>query len=297
MFDNPNPDNKPVSDEEKDHRKFTVALVFIVVIGLSLVAFIFKFRQARNEVKQLQQQDASTSEERQNVPGLKSVAGNTWQKAKENPKNNTKEKTSNRGPDQSADERAKTSGSKLVPAKRGAYENDKVNKGKRSFPSLFHLDRQVEFLGDYERLGADEFLEVKNIKAFPEDMKARFSEDEIIGIKNDRVYAYIKEGDDLEEAMGVAYNTRTKRLGLLTGTLKVRFSDRESFDRRSQFIRSPFFEKRTFTGIKLSLIEGPSSTEQTTTLETLKSEQAYWQSIAGVKSVEVEVLEGEITVK
>lgn len=289
MFDNPNPDNKPVSDEEKDHRKFTVALVFIVVIGLSLVAFIFKFRQARNEVMQLQQKDGSTSEERQIVPGLKPVQGNTWQ--------NAKEKESSREPDQSTNGRSKTSGPKLVPANRGAYESYKVSKGKRSFPSLFHLDRQVEFTGDYERLGADEFLEVKNIKAFPEEMKDRFSEDEIIGLKNDRVYVYVKEGDDLEEALGVAYNTRTKRLGLLTGTLKIRFRDRQAFDRRSQFIRSPFFEKRTFTGIKLSLIEGPSSIEQTTTLETLKSEQAYWQSIAGVKSVEVEVLEGEITVK
>lgn len=274
MFKNPNPDNKPVSPEEKDKRKFTLSLVFIVVIGLSAITFILKFRQAKQEVKELVRQERQLENDTQ-----------------EPDESNDREEDNSHRNQASREEETQGTKSKLVPAKR-----DRPTRND-SLPTIYNLGKKLEFRGDYQTLKGQQYLEIDNIKAFPSDMKDRFSDDEIVGEKNDRVYAFVKNGEDLEEASGVTYNTRTKRLGLITGTLKVRFMDRESFSERAQFIREPFYEKRSFVGINLSLLEASGDSQDTVGLEKLASEQSYWQSLEGVKSVEIEVLEEELTVK
>ena len=276
MWNNPNPDNKPVSPEEKDKRSFTVALVFIVVIGFSIIAFIFKFRQAKREASQFQRK----RQEREQTPGLQypSQQSNSSASGREKA-SNKKEKASNGVT------------SRLVPAKR-----DRPTK-KDSLPTLYHMKQKVDFLGEYISHKGQSYLEVENIKAFPSNMKDRFSEEEIVGLKNDRVYAFVKKGENLDEALGVAYNSRTKKIGLITGTLKIRFTDDDSFQERVNWIRAPFFEKRSFDAIKLSLIEAQSTSSATVALGQLQEELKYWSARQGVKSVEIEILENEIKVK
>lgn len=281
MYPDPNPENKKVDKDEKDKRKFTLLLVFILIIGFSLIAGILKFRQARKEVRELSKQ--TTFDE---VPGLRppTPVPNRGDKSLK------KSALEERGPQgQESSSKLKGPRKRLVPSKRdkapvtGLVKNLSGNFSKLKFDDKY-----------FSIQGAD-YLELENVVALPIEFKDRYRKEEILGEKNRRVIVLLPNGEDIPPgANSVAYNSRTKSIAVITGILKVQFSDQESFIKRSQYFKNGTQEKSTFDAISLSLLQMDPSLSS---LENLEKERIYWAAKPGVKRVSVELLEAEITVK
>lgn len=274
MNRDPHSKNEEIDPVENDNRRFTVVLVFIVIIGLSLIAGILKFRQAKREVKEFSLQN----QERQKVPGLS---------PKENSSSNQVDQSS-RLPQHKEEELPKGTQKKLIPSKRDRPPRPrKIRKMNGLFSSLKYSNQY------YDLEGAD-YLLVENMAAVSLDQKDRYSSEEIVGERHNKLFILIQDGESApSDALGVAYNTRSKRLALVTGTLKIRFEDQSSFEERLQHFHQGIREKRTFDAIKLSLVEFQNPMD----LEGLYREQTKWQQISGVKEVSLELLESEIVVK
>lgn len=283
MYQDPNPHNKKVDKDEKEKRQFTVLLVFIVIVGLSLIAGILKFRQAKKEVGELSSQSALNK-----VPGLRPAL------SEESDEKKAQELKRGGGDERSPQaQKLKREGNenkrKLVPSRR---DKETIPRSVKSLSGQFHKVKLSEKYFSHQ--GAD-YIEMENVFALPVEYKERYQTEEILGERHRKVFVLLQKGEAKPEgALPVAYNSRTKRVALVTGTLKVQFNDTESFSQRSQYLRGGLEEKSTFDSIALSLLQMEPSLSS---LENLEKERIYWAGVPGVKKVSVELLEAEITVK
>ncbi len=282
MYPDPNPDNKKVDPQEKDKRQFTVLLVFIVIIGSSLIAGIIKFRQAKKEVKELTQGQSLQDQ----VPGLRPGSTSSTKEGDLPATNDRRRPQQSDQNGQQAQQKEDLVKKRLIPEVRDREPQ------KRSVRNLVGELSRLDLAKRYFKKGKQSFVEVKNMVAVPLEYKDRYSADEIIGERHNKVLIRLPKGEPApQESMGIALNTRTKRLAIITGTLKVRFKDNFSFDKRQELIPASQREKNSFQGIQLSLLEVLGSAS----LDDLQREQDYWATQPGVKSAEVELLEAEIT--
>jgi hypothetical protein len=274
MYPDPNPKNKKVDAQEKDKRQFTVLIVFIIIIGASLIAGILKFRQAKKEVREMTRADKIQDQ----VPGLRPPGGKE------------KKILEQRRPQQSDSHTSQGAPSSLVKKRLVPEIQDRPTQ-KRSVRNFVGKLSRLQLGKQYFKQGGQSFVEVENMAAIPLDQKDRYSAEEIIGERHNKLLIRLSKGESApRESMGIALNTRTKRLAIITGTLKVRFKDEVGFNNRLNLIPSGQREKNAFAGIRLSLlqVEGPQD------LEKLQKEQDYWAAKEDVKSAEVELLEAEI---
>ncbi len=266
MFRDPNPDNLPIDPKEKSKRRFALLVLFIVIIGGAVIFFILNMRQARQVVKDLVQESSAVVE-------------------KGGPEKEIK--LEERKPQQTPRLPARNHKG-LVPSKR-----DQPIGRRGQNPHSYALKRPLKYRGQFQDVLGQTYAEIENIIAIPLEQRDQYGIDDIIAEKNNRLLIYTDGVDRPLGSMGVVHNIRTKRLGLLTGTLKITFSESEEFDERGQHIREPFVEKRTFPAIRLSLIEPKNALN----LIELQSEKTYWQGLSGIKSVEIEIIETNRQVK
>jgi hypothetical protein len=266
MFKDPNPDNLPIDPKEKSKRRFALLVLFIVIIGGSVIFFILNMRKARLVVKDLVEESSALK-----------VKGKAEKKIK----------LEERKPQHIPRLPARNHKS-LVPSKR-----DQPNGRRGQNPHSYALKRALKYRGQFQEVLGQTYAEVENIIAIPLEQRDQYGIDDIIAEKNNRLLIYTDGVDRPIGSMGVVHNIRTKRLGLLTGTLKIIFFEGEEFEERSHYIREPFVEKRTFPAIRLSLIEPKSPMG----LVELQGEKTYWQGLSGIKSVEIEIIETNRQVK
>lgn len=260
MFNDPNPDNRPIDPKEKDKRRFSLLVIFIVIIGLSAVVFILKMRQARNSLSEvIQTREKTLVKEKETSIVQKRIPQNSFKKP--------------------------------VPELKRLAPSVKVlpvsKRGKN--PHSFKLKRPLKYAGEYELVKGVSYVDLENVIAVNPRERDRFEKEDIITEKNNHLFVFVEGNAIPEGSLRVVHNIRTKKLGLLTGTLLLKFSSIEDFEERVQFIRENFKEKRTFPAIKLSLIESLTPL----TLSDLQKEKSYWQGVQGLKSVEIEIIEDD----
>jgi len=162
-------------------------------------------------------------------------------------------------------------------------------------------EKRLKFLPVKSQDGARQpYKEVENVKAVKLEYRDQFDEDEILDEKLNRIFVLIKENDHNEykgemETKGtrVAYNTRTKQLGVITGKMVLRFKSKEAFALRQKFYPDNAQEDSVFNAIHLVVIDFKSNLSL---VELLNLELKLNQH-EEIKRAKVEIIETERNVK
>lgn len=252
-------------------RKFTLKLVFIVIIGLACVVFILKFRQAKKVIENQASQKVEKNHSTQNPD---------------------KQKSDDEGPRSPQAEIKNTKGplKKLVPSNRD-LPFDSREKRTEQIP-LQQLGGGVQLKGSIVKVKGKSYSQVENVYAIPKERKDEFNPEDVLYERGP--YTIVKSDEGVpRDALNLAYNHRTKRLGVITGQLIVKFTEKEAYENRFQNFSKAEKEVAAHPSIKTSilLLEGAQ------TLEDLKKRGSFWGSLPGIKAAEVEVLEAEILLK
>lgn len=288
--DKNNPKKKTTRDdipsEEKGNRRFTLSLVFIVIIGLSLVVFILKMRQARERI-------ILEGNKAQPTKPIGSQSQNKVEKKEESNQDSKKTPDSPRNPqgDNTASQLPRKK--KLLPSPH-IRQFDGPEKRTKQKP-LFQLDStgdEIRLASNVQSIGNEKYNEVENVFAIPEEKREEFDSEDILYERGPFIIVKV-DGQAPAGAMAVAYNQRTRRLGVVTGQMILRFNDSEAFEKRSQNFQNGEVEivghPNTLTSI-LSVQNEPS-------LQNLKKRESFWSSLPGIKAAKVEILESEILLK
>ena len=271
-------DNKDQEDQkEKEMRSFTLKVLFIVIVGLSAVAFIFKFRQAKNEIKkhvEAEKEFSSKSSQPEEVKKAKRVPQEESQRQRETDKTVKKRK--------------------LIPAKR---DKRKVRPfQKSSSKTLYQLNREkgdIRLKDEEFSINSESYLEVENIFAVKEEFKDSFNEEDILYQRGPYVLIKAEDYPTERESLRVAYNRRTAQLGLITGQVILRFLTASAFENRKNLFVEGIEERANYSEVLTSIVfvetkEGLSEIEKLGT---------YWRSLPDLKAVEIEILEAQIVIK
>lgn len=259
--------------EESERRKFALRLVFIVIIGLSAVVFILKFRQARNEVRSKTSAAGKEPTPKGEPKRIKNVSPRTPQTKKKiliSPHQKT--------------------GKKLVRSQRTAPFDSKEKRTQQR--PLFQLGSGVRLKDDILKIKGQGYSEVENIFAIDSERKDQYQPNEILYDRGP--YTVVKLEDGLpENGKRMAYNHRTRRLGLITGQIILKFSDAEAYSSRHLNYQGYEREVGNHPNIQTTILK----LEGDLSLEDLKKRESFWVSLPGIKAAQVEVLEAEILLK
>jgi|GEM_PF-2920359 len=257
-----------IDPEEREKRRFSLVILLVIILGLSAITFILFYRKAKDLAMQtpiLQQQVLTTKPNNTRLP-----------------KRELKRKPAQRREDQVT----------LMDIAR-ARKGDRGQKKSREEQSQKKNEVELSLVFKKSNFSSRNFpyQELSNIVAVSSEYRDQFPTEEIVGSQGKNIFVYRDQAEGLPSAP-VAYNSRSRGLGLITGILSVRFQ-KELFISRNELFLADESETRSFPAIGLSLVkvDGEAS------LEKLYSRRERLLGSPGVKAVEIEILEHDQTVK
>lgn len=254
-------DKDQLDDSEKDIRKFTLSLVFIIIGGTSAIFFMLQYRSAKRAVAEIQRESVSD-------------------KADLAPKSSPRSLISKR-PDSRIPSAGEPQFKKLKPTPIDSNKFPQTG-GFKFYPrDGFELSQKSFRLGK-----AREYEAVLDYVAVDEEFKERFDSNDIIGEKLGRILVKEEEAKGIKSEQ-IVRNARTGQLGIVTGVIVVTFKTSSYFQQRNSLIPESFKEVRDFAGINAAIWSG----DEVTGIEELSALQVALLKNEKFKKVTIEILE------
>lgn len=269
MDDNRNPrphGPEDIDPEEREKRHFSLVVLLVIILGLSAITFIVFYKEAKNlaiqtpifQKQSIKENSTSTLVQRRELkrkPAQRRENQVTLMdiaKARKGGKRRDQKEEKQNG---------KKNGIELT--------FKKTNFSSRNFP----------------------YQELSNIVAVSNEYRDQFPIEEIVGRQGKNIFVYRDQAEGLP-SRAVAFNNRSRGLGLITGVLSIRF-EKELFTSRQEIFLSDESETRSFPAIGLSLVK----VEGEVSLEKLYSRRERLLGSPGVRAVEIEILEHDQIIK
>ncbi len=264
-----NDDKGERGTNEKVQRRFDLRLIFILILGLSILFGILIFRNVKGLIKnppqyQMDDDPKGTLRLRKGMNKLQRQEHFAQHSAQIN----------------------KAARREKLALKGQPLHSRPVDKFPSRALPLFIDPSSLELI-PLEASAKAQVQEVANLVALKKDYKENFDASDIVQEKMGRIFVARDKAQGLEGQERVSYNLRTKQLGVITGKLFLKFSSAEAFRQREQIYPKGTREQRIFKATELVILE----TTRDFSLNELLALERDLSELPQLKRVRAEVIE------